>query len=54
MSFPFQFYSSKSKSNIQDRKNWVTQGVRISGRKKQKLNKLSKQSEDSVFINYVM
>lgn len=53
MFFPFQFYSSKYKSNIQGKKNWITQGIRISRRKKRELNKLAKQSEDFVFINYV-
>lgn len=51
MSFPLKFYSIKSKCNIQEEKNWVTQGIRISSSKTQELNQLAKQSEDPDFIN---
>lgn len=51
-SFPLKFFNTKSKSST-CKKTWVTEGIKVSSKRKRELSKRVKQSNDLNFKSYV-
>lgn len=52
LSFPLKFFN-KRRRHCNNNKSWVTEGIKISSRKKRELSRLAKQSNNLDFVNYV-
>lgn len=50
-SFPLKFFGNKAKPS--NKKMWVTEGIKISSKRKRELSQLAKRSNNVNFINYV-